>query len=317
MNITITTLAAGIRKDLAAIETNNNDSLAHAIAAGEKLNRAKKMLKEIEGPSGRWLPWLKDNFELHQTVANDYMRLAENKGTALTFSSIREALAALPKKQQRKRKTKITQGVDARGVANNPDVIDWVAKQRKHNMTTKDVITASKGKDNGYPADAPSLTDGGVTSILAVLADRERRAGHEPTKPKKKEPRWSGKRLREINEEIKGGDNTQLKKLQKEIAHAVRALEDFSIPDLDWGTGINSELAGFVFDDVAVLAVWVNNASSVIVSHMDQMTIHRKIRAAQAIIDDPNASDGYRAAARAGIERLIEKKGLPKAGDSR
>ncbi len=70
-------------------------ALPHAIACGEALNDAQAIVEE-----GQWLKWLKANCPaVHQTTANDYMRLAKHKalikGTAL---SIRQALSQLPKR---------------------------------------------------------------------------------------------------------------------------------------------------------------------------------------------------------------------------
>ena len=72
-------------------------ALGHAIRCGELLNTAQETV-DATG-KGKWLKWLTDNCPaIHQTTANDYMRLAKHqdliKGTAL---SIREALKRLPK----------------------------------------------------------------------------------------------------------------------------------------------------------------------------------------------------------------------------
>jgi hypothetical protein len=77
-------------------------ALPHAISCGRLLNTAQETV-DATG-KGKWLKWLEANCPaIHQTTANDYMRLAKHedmiKGAAL---SIRAALKQLPKGEPRR-----------------------------------------------------------------------------------------------------------------------------------------------------------------------------------------------------------------------
>jgi hypothetical protein len=51
---------------------------------------------------GEWLPWLGENFTLDVRMAQRYILLSANATRVSHLGSIREALAALPRKAKRK-----------------------------------------------------------------------------------------------------------------------------------------------------------------------------------------------------------------------
>ena len=93
-------LVAEIRAECDAAEADYRSAVQHAMRAGELLTQAKDTL-----PHGAWLPWLRDNFELSQQTASEYMRLFSNYGTSRNLPpSINAALKQIakpPKTQSR------------------------------------------------------------------------------------------------------------------------------------------------------------------------------------------------------------------------
>jgi hypothetical protein len=69
-------LAARIKVEHAAAATALNESVEHAIRAGELLIEAKAKL-----PHGQWLPWLSNNCALSERSAQLYIRIAKNRST--------------------------------------------------------------------------------------------------------------------------------------------------------------------------------------------------------------------------------------------
>src|SRR5262245_5139507 len=70
-------LAARIKAEHTAVADSLNESVKHAIAAGELLLEAKEKVKH-----GQWLPWLRDNCSLSKPTAQLYMRVAKNRAKA-------------------------------------------------------------------------------------------------------------------------------------------------------------------------------------------------------------------------------------------
>lgn len=67
-------LAAKIKRAVADARGHAGASLACAIKAGERLTEAKQHVVH-----GEWLPWLRDNCEISERTAQQYMRLARHK----------------------------------------------------------------------------------------------------------------------------------------------------------------------------------------------------------------------------------------------
>lgn len=237
-NDTLDILAAGIREELAAIETDHHSALAHAIAAGEKLTKAKALLKT--SPKARWLPWLKENFDLSERTAQDYMRLGENPQRAAGFASIREALAAIPAKQQRKPRAKKASEngkppkpkakptgnptiTGKQGLSHYPAVIAFVRDRIRDGWDRNQIVAASKANTHGWPLPGEALSNGGVSECRAVIAALEQ-AGVAPNRDADEGER----RERRSKREAKAARNehlVDLLKLQERLGSVVRFLE--------------------------------------------------------------------------------------------
>jgi Protein of unknown function (DUF3102) len=288
----LSALAEGIREDLAAIEGDNRSALAHAIAAGEKLNVAKAQLEH-----GEWLPWLHENFALSRKTAAEYMRLAipANVTHALHFNSIREALAALPKGQTYNR----TVGGSLR-LWTDPEVMSWVAARRAERWDSKRIVAASKAKTDGWPSDK-SLSNGSCTTVFAVL---DAVAGQPVAPTKKKGPTVGGKRRRKVWEDIRKDGATELREMQVKIAEAVMALEHYVLPE---DIGLSEEEQDDItdlFNDLTTLLQWTERAMIATTANMDDLSKRRTIRKLQDLAQDPGASAGERQNALRGIEKL-------------
>jgi DUF3102 family protein len=87
-------LAAEIKTEHLAAHAAMKAGIAHAIAAGERLNEAKTQLLH-----GQWLPWLQDHCAISERMAQRYMRLAKNKeklkSDTVSDLTLRGALDAL------------------------------------------------------------------------------------------------------------------------------------------------------------------------------------------------------------------------------
>lgn len=70
----LTDLAARIRAEHEGAQAAVRRGIEHAMAAGDMLIEAKKLLKH-----GQWLPWLRDHCEMPDRTARHYMRLARGR----------------------------------------------------------------------------------------------------------------------------------------------------------------------------------------------------------------------------------------------
>jgi len=286
-------LADGIRADLAGIVDDNRASLRKAISAGEKLNQAKAQLGH-----GEWLPWLRESFTLSHDTARNYMRIA-NYEHARNLNSIREALAALPKKQRRK-KSGTAHGSTQSGVGADLDVIAWVERQRAEGMTREKIVATSR--QPGYPGDKP-LSNGSVGTILAILHDREI-YGREASPPKKKGPTWGGKRRRKLYEDNRRDGPTQLREMQIKIAEAATNLEHYDLPrDIGLSEYEQWDIAD-LFNDLTNLSQWLARALAITIAAMDDLNRQRTIQKLRDRATHPSVDQAERENALAAIERL-------------
>jgi hypothetical protein len=90
-------LAARVQAEHRAVSAALQDSVRHAILAGELLIEAKAQLDH-----GQWLPWLRDHCEIADRTARLYMRVAKNRaeieaqiGNGVADLSLNEAAALL------------------------------------------------------------------------------------------------------------------------------------------------------------------------------------------------------------------------------
>jgi hypothetical protein len=81
-------LAAEINRESELAERAWSSALRHAIRAGELLIQAKAQVRH-----GKWLPWLRENFERSERTAQLYMSLARNPQRVAGLSSVHAAAA--------------------------------------------------------------------------------------------------------------------------------------------------------------------------------------------------------------------------------
>ena len=304
---TLDELAAGIRADLDAIEGDNRSALEHAIAAGEKLNRAKAQVAH-----GEWLPWLRANFPSDRSTAADYMRLADpaNVGRALHLSSIREALAAMPKETKPKR-PRARSRIETEIWWEDDAIIAWAARRLSVGVTIQHgLVEESKGGAHGWPGGERHLNVNAARVIDGIVRDRKRRGDTN----RRRKPKESGKRLRELHAQTREGRaKTELWNLQVAVAKAVAVLEWFDLPDIDW-TEHNEMLVAEIYDDLARHAQWTETAIDVTVAHMDELGRSRKIKILEARANDPSSTPNERASAARLAERLRGKADAARLG---
>lgn len=268
---TLDELADAIRAELDAIEHNTQSALQHAIAAGEKLHLAKARLDH-----GEWLPWLEKNFALDQRTARRYMLLSANRTRVSDFSSIREALAALPKKEQKQPRER------QRPKDTTPEQATQRLRSRVREVKTKD----SRVRPRWTLEDTAD-----VQSLIGV-----KRLGRE-----------SGKRLRELHGQRRAGRTGGIWELQKAIAQAVSVLEFFDLPNLEWDEETEVVVAEII-DDLARHARWNEEAVDVAAGHMGDLGRRRKIQLLWTRAQDPSSTPYEREAAASLAARLERRR---------
>jgi hypothetical protein len=295
---TLAELADGIHEDLAGIQADDRAALAKAIAAGEKLIRAKALVAH-----GEWLPWLEQNFPGHQTHAARYMRLAQNKHAVLNFTSIREALASLPKKP-RANTPSDTQKKYGNNHWENDEALAWVGKRMRAGKSRDEIFEESLAGSHGWPLPGRHLPKNTVDTCRAIVKDRIRRGDSNRPRPKE-----SGKRLRELHDRKRGGEAplSQLWNLQKAISVLVSDLEMFDLPDVEWDE-MTQDMVLELFDDLERGQRWLNIALSTVNEHMDELGQQRKIHMLRKRVDDPSSTAAERQSAATLLERLQRKQ---------
>ena len=290
---TLNTLAAGIREELAAIETDHHSALAHAIAAGAKLNEAKALVAH-----GDWQPWLKQNFISTQTASN-YMRLGANSQRAGSFSSIREALAAIPAKQQRKRtqtkngkpptdkaKTRPKPKSDPtitgkQGLSHSPAVLAWVRDRTREGWDRNRIVAASKAGTHSWPRPGENLTNGGVSECRAAIAALEQ-AGVEPDRDADEGARREQRSRREAKA-AKNRHLVDLLNLQERLGSVVRFLEttdfhaEYELDDI----AVDALMA--LADDLLATIDWCQRALLPVQARMGDAKVLELIRKLEAV----------------------------------
>ena len=152
---------------------------------------------------------------------------------------------------------------------------------------------------------SPSAADG------IISADKVR--GKQP-KQDKKQPRWSGKRLRELHDASRNGDSSEFNKMQLQIAKNVAALETFELPDLDWNDPLTNEIAGFIFEDLEELDKWVTRAQKIAAAHTSTKWRQNKIKFLRNVTIANGYEPGEVENAQRSLERVIENKQLSNGG---
>jgi hypothetical protein len=184
-------------------------------------------------------------------------------------------------------------------------VIEWAEGLIRKRLSAKRIVEASKSGAEGYPGSEP-LSDGTLMAVRAVIAYKEREARKTPKA--KKAPTDSGKALRELYSQRKAGASGDLFNLQIEIMEAVRTLEAYELPDLDWSES-TQDLIIRIFDYLSTLEKWHEIAMATTVAHMDDLGRQRKLRALKERAEDPSSTPNERANAARLADKLERQLG--------
>jgi hypothetical protein len=98
---TLEALTSEIHRELEAAASLQARSMAHYIAAGERLIEVKARQQH-----GAWLKWLDENFDLSEDTAEIYMKLARNAERVRNSTSIRKGLEAIATAAEPRRREK-------------------------------------------------------------------------------------------------------------------------------------------------------------------------------------------------------------------
>lgn len=177
-------------------------------------------------------------------------------------------------------------------------MIDWVEALVGEGMKQKAIVAASRARRLGYPG-PKGLSDGDASAIYSVLLDRQRRRGE---RPRRTGPSEGGKRKRQIYTEKSGGE--ELRELRVKIMNAVMALEHYRLPEDVGLTEEEQADIGQLFDDLTILAKWMELAMSATASNMTDLERQRKRQKLRALADNAGATPAERAAAEIALQRL-------------
>lgn len=295
---TLAELAGQIRTEITAAEDGHRAALGHAIRAGELLHEAKGRVGH-----GEWLPWLEDNFGATRKTAAAYMRLAANVTRVSHLDSVREALAEVARINRESRPPqRRAEPARKADLWDDDDVVAWVARRMKAGRTRDQIFQESQAGDNGWPA-ARGLSQNGVDIVRAIVEDRLRRGDTT----RRRQPKESGRRLRELHAERRAGRTGDLWHLQKATAEAAGMLEGFALPDLDWSEE-NEAIVIEIYDDLMRHARWNEAAIDAVTAHMDELGRQRKISQLRARADDPSSTQAERETAARLADKLIAKQ---------
>jgi hypothetical protein len=256
-------LADQIRAEIEAVEEGHSTALAHAIRAGELLTQAKTQVEH-----GEWLPWLEKE-KVPGRTATHYMTLWANRQRVADLGSVREALAAIRPEGKSKRNSN---GAPA-GLWENEDVVSWVRKRKKAGKTRDDLVAESKAGVGGWPMNGKHLPQNAADTCIALIKDRDKR-------PKPKKEPTTGQRLHDVYaKRRKAGDELDSGLWQARIdilkmvgylesvdfeKHGVRKADQDTVTDL--------------YEELTVLASWLDQSLDVVALHMDQLHKRETIR---------------------------------------
>ncbi len=162
-------------------------------------------------------------------------------------------------------------------LAQEPAVIEWVAKRRRQGAPSKQIVADSKECAHNWPAPGHALSDGSCAAVYAVLADRER-VGREPEpRPRKR----AGNRIREIRKAQQTG-LTGLIDVQFRIAQMTSLLESINVgQEAAREEGDRAEVVAALLDDLFELQVWMDHTvsqSSAYLEHAQKLAKIRRLR---------------------------------------
>lgn len=159
-------------------------------------------------------------------------------------------------------------------LAQEPAVIEWVAKRRRQGAASKQIVADSKACTHNWPAPGHALSDGSCAAVYAVLVDRER-VGREPEpRPRKR----AGNRIRQIRTAQLAG-LTGLIDVQFRIAQMTSLLESINVGDeAATEDGNRAEVVATLLDDLFELQVWMDHTVSQCSAYLDHAQKLAKIR---------------------------------------
>jgi len=159
-------------------------------------------------------------------------------------------------------------------LAQEPTVIEWVAKRRRQGAASKQIVADSKACAHNWPAPGHALSDGSCAAVYAVLADRER-VGREPEpRPRKR----AGNRIRELRQAQQAG-LTGLIDVQYRIAQMTSLLESINVGgEAAKEAGDRAEVVAALLDDLFELQVWMDHTVSQCSAFLDHAQKLAKIR---------------------------------------
>jgi hypothetical protein len=202
----------------------------------------------------------------------------------------------LPKRRRRKPRRP-----SAQGAAADLAIVAWVGQLRHLGYHRSEIQEAARTGTDGFPREPQAIADGTMQRIYAALDHQVRLAGEMPPSRKKRRTD-SGPELRTLYAERKAGADGDLFQVQIAIMEAVRTLEAYELPELDWSE-TTQDYVSRIYDYLSVLEKWMDGALQITTAQMSNIGRQRKLQALWARAEDPSSTPNERANA----ARLAEK----------
>jgi hypothetical protein len=164
--------------------------------------------------------------------------------------------ASAPRARRRAEDAPTIRETAAPKVTHDADVLEWTRNKIRRGWTRNRIVAASKSGEEGWPAYWPEgLSNGTLSSIRAAIDHVEQ---YERLSPRKRRPKYSGRRLRELAEQRKREGYPALVDVQRRVNQAMALVDTIDVlPYLD------DEDDEFVLremhEDVAELASWADH----------------------------------------------------------
>ena len=294
------------------VDTGHSTALQHAIAAGEKLIEAKALVKEKS--TGRWLPWLEENFSNSHATAKRYMTLAENSSHVSHFGSVREALAEVTRleRERKPHKPRAKPAPKREGASPKtlltPEVIALIEKGASREEIAEKIFKDAKGSGLRQAQDA-------IREYMIRKDERARAAGQAQSSAKRKATE-GGKRTRKLHEDKRAGlrdPDSDLFKMQVALSEAATLLERFDLPELKWTEEMQERLNDILYEIERHLD-WGTRAFDVAWAHMNDVSRQGTIRKLRVRVDDPSSEPWERKNAANLLERFERRYTQQKDG---
>ena len=159
-------------------------------------------------------------------------------------------------------------------LAQEPTVIEWVAKRRRQGVASKQIVADSKACAHNWPMPGHALSDGSCAAVYAVLADRERVGRAPEPRPRRR----AGNRVRELRRAQQDG-LSGLIDVQYRIAQMTSLLESINVgSEAAREERDRAEVVAAVVDDLFELQVWMDHTVSQCSAYLDHAQKLAKIR---------------------------------------